>query len=54
MSIAEELEQLKQNTVEVVSEAELAGKVVIGVLVDRERPIYNEEYGKLVGEELKV
>lgn len=37
-----------------MTEAELAGKVIIGVLVDRERPVYNEEYGKLVGEELKV
>jgi hypothetical protein len=28
-------------------EAELEGKIVIGVLVDKERPTYHEEYEKL-------
>ncbi len=37
-----------------MNETELAGKVVIGVLVDRERPIYDKEYGKLAREKLKV
>ena len=37
-----------------LSEDELAGKTTIGVLVDRERPSYNEEYAKLTAEKLKV
>ena len=37
-----------------MSETELAGKMVIGVLTDRERPTYNEEYNELLAEESKV
>jgi len=31
-----------------LGETELKGKIVTGVLVDRERPSYCEEYGKLL------
>jgi len=37
-----------------LSEEELNGKLVLGVLVDKERPTYHEEYRKLFAEELKV
>ncbi|MFC1941041.1 thiamine pyrophosphate-dependent enzyme [Chloroflexota bacterium] len=37
-----------------LSKAELERKIVIGVLVDRERPTYHEEYGKLFPEKPKV
>ncbi len=37
-----------------VSEKELEGKIVIGTLIDREKPVYNEEYRKLLTEKLKV
>lgn len=37
-----------------MSEDELAGKTPIGVLVDRERPAYDEEYAKLTAAQLKV
>jgi 2-oxoglutarate ferredoxin oxidoreductase subunit beta len=36
------------------SDAELEGKIVIDVLVDRERPSYHEQYQKLLGEKSKV
>jgi len=35
-----------------LSETELKGKITIGVLTDRERPTYHEEYRKLLGERL--
>jgi len=49
----------KENSVTVekakgLSEAELEGKIVIGVLADRERPTYNEQYRKLLTEKLKI
>jgi len=37
-----------------LNETELAGKIVIGVLADRERPTYNEECAKLRTKDLKV
>jgi 2-oxoglutarate ferredoxin oxidoreductase subunit beta len=36
------------------SDAELEGKIVIDVLVDRERPNYHEQYQKLLGEKSQV
>ncbi len=36
------------------SEAELQGKIVIDVMVDRERPNYHEQYQKLVSEKSQV
>ena len=36
------------------SEAELEGKIVIGTLVDRERPNYHEQYQSLVSKKSKV
>lgn len=36
------------------SDAELEGKIVTGVLVDRERPSYHEQYYRLVNEKAKV
>jgi 2-oxoglutarate ferredoxin oxidoreductase subunit beta len=36
------------------SEAELEGKIVIGALVDRERPNYHEQYQNLLSEKPKV
>ncbi len=37
-----------------LGEDELKGRIAIGVLVDRERPTYHEEYEKLFQKELKV
>jgi len=37
-----------------MTEEELADKIVIGVLTDRERPTYNDEYRKLFAEVSKV
>ncbi len=37
-----------------LSEAEREGKIVIGVLGDRERPSYHEQYQSLIGEKSKV
>ena len=37
-----------------LSEEERAGKIVIGLLTDRERPTYNDEYRKLFAEVSKV
>jgi len=37
-----------------MSDAELKGKIVIGVLVDRERPNYYEQYSRLLSEKAKV
>jgi 2-oxoglutarate ferredoxin oxidoreductase subunit beta len=37
-----------------LNETELAGKIVIGVLADRERPTYNEECTKLRTKDLKI
>ncbi len=37
-----------------LGEAELKGKIVIGVLVNKERPTYHEEYKRLFSESLKV
>ncbi len=37
-----------------LGEAELEGKIIIGVLVDKEKPTYHEEYEKLFQEKLKV
>lgn len=36
------------------SDAELEGKIVTGVLVDRERPNYHEQYSRLLSEKTKV
>jgi hypothetical protein len=37
-----------------LSEKELEGKIVTGILVDRDRPTYHEEYEKLLRTKLKV
>jgi len=37
-----------------MSDAELEGKIVIGVLVDRERPNFHEQYQRLLAEKSKV
>jgi len=37
-----------------LSNSELAGKIVIGTLVDKERPSYHEEYNKLLSEKFKI
>ena len=37
-----------------LEKAELEGKIVIGVLVDREIPTYHEKYRKLFHEKVKV
>ena len=37
-----------------MSEAELEGKIVTGVLVDRERPNYHEQYSRLLKQKTKV
>ncbi len=37
-----------------LSEEELKGKIVTGILVDRDKPTYHEEYKKLFAEQLKV
>ena len=49
----------KDNSVSVdkakqMSDAELEGKTVIGILADRERPNYHEQYYRLLGEKFKV
>ena len=53
-SPAEMMRWQKDNSVPVarvkeMSEAELSGKIVTGILVDKERPVYHEEYQKLTG-----
>ncbi|HEU65794.1 MAG TPA: 2-oxoacid:ferredoxin oxidoreductase subunit beta [Chloroflexi bacterium] len=58
-SPVEMMEWQRDNSVTVekakeLSETELAKKIVIGVLANRERPVYNEEYWKPFTEELKV
>lgn len=37
-----------------MSEAELEGKIVTGILVDRDRPTYHEQYERLLRTKLKV
>jgi 2-oxoglutarate ferredoxin oxidoreductase subunit beta len=37
-----------------MSEAELEGKIITGLLVDRDRPTYDEQYEKLLRDNLKV
>lgn len=37
-----------------LSKSELEGKIVIGTLVDKERPSYHEEYSKLLSRKFKV
>jgi len=37
-----------------LSKSELEGKIVIGTLVDKERPSYHEEYSKLLSRRFKV
>ncbi len=49
----------KDNSVSVdkakqMSDAELEGKTVIGILADRERPNYHEQYYRLLGEKFEV
>ena len=58
-SPVEMLQWQKDNAVTVekakqLSDTELEGKIVIGVLVDRERPSYHEQYQSLIGEKSKV
>jgi len=58
-SPVEMMKWLRDNSVPVakakgLGEAALKGKVVTGVLVDREKPTYHEEYRKLQREKLKV
>ena len=58
-SAAEMMAWQRDNSVTVdkakqLNETELAGKIVIGVLADRERPTYNEECAKLRTKDLKV
>ena len=58
-SPAEMMQWQRDNSVRVerakeMSEAELAGKIVIGVLTDRERPTYNDEYRRLCAQESKI
>jgi 2-oxoglutarate ferredoxin oxidoreductase subunit beta len=58
-SPVEMMKWLRDNSVPVskareLDEAALKGKIVIGVLVDREKPTYHEEYWKLQREKLKV
>jgi 2-oxoglutarate ferredoxin oxidoreductase subunit beta len=53
------MEWQKENAIPVdkareLSEKELEGKIITGVLVDRERPNYHEEYQKLTQQKLKV
>ncbi len=53
------MEWLKDNAVpgdkaKGMSEAELEGKIVTGVLVDRDRPTYHERYERVLGTKLKV
>ena len=37
-----------------LSELELIGKIVIGALVDKEKPTYHEERNKLLQEKFKI
>ena len=58
-SPVEMMEWLRDNSVPVakargLGEVALKGKIVTGVLVDREKPTYHEEYRKLQREKLKV
>lgn len=58
-SPVEMMQWLRDNSVPVarareLDEAALKGKIVTGVLVDREKPTYHEEYWKLQREKLKV
>jgi len=58
-SPAEMMKWQRDNSVRVeaakeLTETELAGKIVIGVLTDRERPTYDEEYRRLCAEESKI
>lgn len=58
-SPAEMMQWQRDNCVRVeraqeMSEEELAGKIVIGILTDRERPTYSHEYRKLFAEISKV
>jgi 2-oxoglutarate ferredoxin oxidoreductase subunit beta len=58
-SPVEMMQWLRDNSVPVakaegLGEAALKGKIVTGVLVDREKPTYHEEYWKLQREKLKV
>jgi 2-oxoglutarate ferredoxin oxidoreductase subunit beta len=58
-SPVEMLKWQKDNAVTVekakqLSDTEREGKIVIGVLVDRERPSYHEQYQSLVGEKSEV
>ena len=55
-SPAEMMKWQRDNSVRVeaakeLTETELAGKIVIGVLTDRERPTYDEEYRRLCAED---
>jgi len=45
---------VKEKKARGLSEEELKGRIVIGVLADRQRPIYHEEYKKLTKRKLKV
>jgi len=45
---------IRVETARNLSETELKGKIVTGVLTDKERPTYHEEYRKLLREKLKV
>jgi len=58
-SPVEMMQWLRDNSVPVakakgLGEAALKGKIVTGVLVDKEKPTYHEEYWKLQREKLKV
>ncbi|MFP3898441.1 MAG: 2-oxoacid:ferredoxin oxidoreductase subunit beta [Dehalococcoidia bacterium] len=58
-SAAEMMQWQRDNSVraekaEQMSEQELAGKLLIGVLSDRERPTYDDEYWRLCAQESKV
>ncbi len=58
-SAVEMMKWQKDNSVSVdkakqMSDAELEGKTVIGILADRERPNYHEQYYRLLGEKFKV
>lgn len=58
-SPVEMMKWLRDNSVPVakareLDEAALKGKIVTGILVDREKPTYHEEYRKLQREKLKV
>jgi len=58
-SPVEMMKWLRDNSIPVakareLSEAELKGKIVTGILADREKPTYHEEYKKLYREKFKV